>query len=158
MNANDVTETLLQIPVGTYIAWICVIFAIISALVGGIVYMYKMFSKYRAVKDEDDSFKELVKKHDRQLEQILAKLDVINEILEEKRKSDLKKLRHSIVRAGEEAVDKGEISIRGLRSLSELFEEYEQKYHANGYVKTLMVKVRALPVMGKLDENDEDIE
>ena len=158
MNANDVTETLLQIPVGTYIAWICVIFAIISALVGGIVYMYKMFSKYRAVKDEDDSFKELVKKHDRQLEQILAKLDAINETLEEKKVSDLKKLRHSIVRAGEEAIDNECISIRRLKSLEELFEEYEQKYHANGYVKTLMVKVRALRVIGKLDENDEDIE
>lgn len=158
MNANDITESLLQIPIGFYLACGAVIIGIIIAIVSGVTYAYKIFLKYKTVKDEDMTFKEMVQRHDEQLSQILDKLDKINKILEDKKESDLKKLRHSIVRSGEEAIANGKITIRQLRSLEELFQEYQQKYHANGYVKTLMVKVRALPVIGKLDENDEDIE
>lgn len=89
---------------------------------------------------------------------ILDKLEVITQKLEKKDKLDLKKLRHSIVRAGEEAVFEGKISIRALKSLEEMYEEYSNTYHENGYVRTLMTKVRSLEVIGKLDENDEDIE
>ena len=41
---------------------------------------------------------------------------------------------------------------RFLRSLEELYEEYTRIFNGNGYVKTLVMKVRALPVVGVLDE------
>ena len=65
-------------------------------------------------------------------------------------------MRHSIVRAGEEAISNNCITIRQLKALEEMYEEYTNK-HGNGYVKTLMVKVRNVRIIGKLDENDEDI-
>ena len=36
--------------------------------------------------------------------------------------------------------------------LKQMFEEYTKVFHANGYVKTLVMKTRQLPVVGKLDE------
>lgn len=53
--------------------------------------------------------------------------------------------------------DEDYVATRQLRALEELFEDYHDK-HGNGYVTTLMRKVRALPVIGRLDEDDNDIE
>lgn len=115
-----------------------------------------MFEKSKSIKDENDSFKSLVKKHDNQLTDILTSLKSITETLEEQKKTDLKKMRHSIVRAGEEAISNNCITIRQFKALEEMYEEYTNK-RGNGYVKTLMVKVRNVRIIGKLDENDEDI-
>lgn len=156
METNDVIKLLSSIPVGTIIAWIVVISGIIGTLSYGIIKLYKMFEKSKSIKDENDSFKSLVKKHDSQLTDILTSLKSITETLEEQKKTDLKKMRHSIVRAGEEAISNNYITIRQLKALEEMYEEYTNK-HGNGYVKTLMVKVRNVRIIGKLDENDEDI-
>ena len=99
----------------------------------------------------------MVQKHDQQLIDISSVLACIQNKLEEREKAELKKLRYSIVRAGEEYVSAEKVTIRQLKVLEELFEEYHNT-DGNGYVTTLMRKVRALPVIGKLDENEEDIE
>lgn len=158
MSTDEIIQLLESIPLGTYISIYAVIAAIVGAVSSGIIYLYKIFEKTKNIKDENDSFKALVVKHDKQLSTILESINKINQHLEEKNKSDLKKLRHSIVRAGEEAISNGCLTIRQLRSLEELYDEYEHKYNANGYVKTLMKKVRNVKVIGQLDENDDDIE
>ena len=33
-----------------------------------------------------------------------------------------------------------------------MYEEYVEIFHGNGYVKTLMERVRKLPIVGKLDD------
>ena len=121
METNDVIKLLSSIPIGTIISWFCVIVAIIGGLSAGIIKLYKWFMKFQKTKEENDAFKQLVKKHDEQLTQISESLNNITSILEEEKKSDLKKLRHSIIRAGEEAIEMGKITIRQLRSLSELY-------------------------------------
>ena len=158
MTTDEIIKFLEGIPLGTYVSIFSVIAMIIGAVSGGIIYLYKIFEKTKKVQDENDSFKRLVAKHDEQLTEILKAITEINKTLEEKKKTDLKKLRHSIVRAGEEAINNRCITIRQLRSLEELYDEYEHKYNANGYVKTLMKKVRNVKVIGQLDENDDDIE
>ena len=67
-------------------------------------------------------------------------------------------MRHDIVQAGENAIANESITIRQFRALEELYEVYHDERHGNGYVSTLMKKVRDLPIIGKLDDNDEDIE
>lgn len=158
MKTEEIIEFLASIPIGTYISFLIVITSIIGVISGVVVKLYKIFDKSKSIKEENDSFKELVKRHDQQLGEIITSLGEITQDLKDIKGGDLKKLRHSIVCAGEEAINNGCISIRQLRSLEELFEEYETKYHANGYVKTLMKKVRNIRVIGQLDENDEDIE
>lgn len=95
--------------------------------------------------------------YDAKIDTVAEKLDMILERLNKQDQLDLKKLRHSIIRAGEEAIEKGSITIRSLRSLTEMFDEYTDTYHGNSYVSTLMKKVNLLPVIGELDEHGEDI-
>lgn len=76
----------------------------------------------------------------------------IKQINEMQNEVNLKQIRHSIVRASEEAISDGSISANRLQSLEELFETYEELFHGNGYVKTLMKKVRSLEVHGLSEE------
>ena len=157
METTDVIQTLSSIPIGTIIAWITVIVGIITAIVTGTIKLYKAFEKTHEMKEENLEFRKMVKYHDEQLKLINDKLSCIQDNLTKRDKADLKSMRYSIVRAGEEYVSMGKITIRQLRALEELFEDYHDK-HGNGYVTTLMRKVRALPVIGRLDEDDNDIE
>lgn len=157
METTDVIQTLSSIPIGTIIAWVTVIVGIITAIVTGTIKLYKAFEKTHEMKEENLEFRKMVKYHDEQLKLINDKLSCIQDNLTKRDKADLKSMRYSIVRAGEEYVSMGKITIRQLRALEELFEDYHDK-HGNGYVTTLMRKVRALPVIGRLDEDDNDIE
>ena len=157
METTDVIQTLSSIPIGTIIAWVTVIVGIITAIVTGTIKLYKAFEKTHEMKEENLEFRKMVKDHDVQLKLINDKLSCIQDNLTKRDKADLKSMRYSIVRAGEEYVSMGKITIRQLRALEELFEDYHDK-HGNGYVTTLMRKVRALPVIGRLDEDDNDIE
>lgn len=157
MEAKDVIQTLSSIPIGTIIAWVTVIVGIITAIVTGTIKLYKAFEKTHEMKEENLEFRKMVKDHDEQLKIINDKLSCIQDNLTKRDKADLKSMRYSIVRAGEEYVSMGKITIRQLKALEELFEDYHDK-HGNGYVTTLMRKVRALPVIGRLDEDDNDIE
>ncbi len=158
MDTNSVWELLSSIPIGTVAAWIMVIAGIIGATGAVVIKLYKAFEKYHKVMDENNAVREMVQRHDDCLEKILDKLNDIQEDIKKREKSDFKKLRHSIVRAGEEAVTKKAIKIRELKSLEELYTDYHDNKHGNSYVSTLMAKVRLLPVEGKLDEDGNDIE
>lgn len=156
METKDVIQILSSIPIGTIIAWLVVFFGIIASIATGTIKLYKVFEKTHKMKEENDEFRKMVKNHDIQLKSIEGTLNSIQETLEERDKVELSKLRYSIVRAGEEYVSTCSITIRQLKALEEMFEEYHGK-HGNGYVTTLMRKVRALPVIGKLDENEDDV-
>lgn len=76
--------------------------------------------------------------------------------MEENDRLELKNLRHKIVHAAEEYIANDKITIRQLKALEELFEEYHKR-NGNSYVTTLMQKVRLLPVIGELDEDGNDV-
>ena len=104
------------------------------------------------MKDRDLKQTEVIINHDNTLREIEKSLQSINKSLEEQKEVNLKQIRHTIVHTCEEALEKGEISINKLRSLEEMYEEYVEIFHGNGYVKTLMERVRKLPIVGKLDD------
>lgn len=162
MNEDVAWQYFSQIPVGTIVSWIIFIVIIVSTISAIVIKLYKIFDKSKTIKEENDEFKSLVTKHDEVLELIKEELKSIRDEQRETKRRELKKLRHSIIRTGEEAVSDGNITIRKLKSLEELYDDYktfdENGKPANGYVKSLMVKVRQLEVIGKLDENNEDIE
>jgi len=106
-DTQSVWEFLSGIPIGTIVAWVIVICAIISALCAGTIKLYKIFTKYKEAKDKDEK---------------------------------------------QQNLDKGEISINKLRSLEEMYDEYVEIFHGNGYVKTLVTRVRKLKIIGKLDD------
>lgn len=157
MGTPEVIATLSAIPIGTIIAWITVLAAICGAIITGTVKLYKVFEKTSDMKEENESFREMVTRHDEQLKKITESLDAIKDRMDDKDRMELANIRYKIVRSGEEYVSTGSITIRQLKVIEELYEEYHVKKNGNGYVTTLMEHIRALPVIGELDENDRDI-
>ena len=152
MDTQSIWDLLSSIPIGTIVAWIVVICAIITVLCTGAIKLYKVFTKYKEMKDKDLKQTEVIINHDNTLREIEKSLQSINKSLEEQKEVNLKQIRHTIVHTCEEALEKGEISINKFRSLEEMYEEYVEIFHGNGYVKTLMERVRKLPIVGKLDD------
>ena len=152
MDTQSIWDLLSSIPIGTIVAWIVVVCAIITVLCTGAIKLYKVFTKYKEMKDKDLKQTEVIINHDNTLREIEKSLQSMNKSLEEQKEVNLKQIRHTIVHTCEEALEKGEISINKLRSLEEMYEEYVEIFHGNGYVKTLMERVRKLPIVGKLDD------
>lgn len=152
MDTNQVWELLSGISVGTIIAWFIVIGVIISTICTGTIKLYKVFTKYKELKDKDEKQTRIIESHDNTLKEIDGALQSIQQSLNEQKEVNLKQIRHTIVHTCEEALEKGEISINKLRSLEEMYEEYVEIFHGNGYVKTLVMRVRKLKIVGKIDE------
>lgn len=152
MDAQPFWSWLSSIPFGTIIAWVIGISTIIAVLCTGTIKMYKLFTKYKEAKDKDEKQEKAIAEHDNTLKEINVTLKSIQNSLDEQKEVNLKQLRHTIVQTCEEALEKGEISINKLRSLEEMYEEYVKIFHGNGYVKTLVMRVRKLRIVGKTDE------
>ena len=142
MESQNIIQQLSAIPIGTIVAWITVLASIVGVASTATIKLYKIFEKAHETKEENEEFRKLVKDHEAEMEE--------NDRLE------LKNLRHKIVRAAEEYIANNRITIRQLKALEELFEEYHKR-NGNSYVATLMQKVRLLPVIGELDEDGNDI-
>lgn len=151
-DTQSIWELLSGIPIGTIVAWVFVISAIIAALCAGTIKLYKIFTKYKEAKDKDEKQQKIIESHDDTLKEIEKSLLEIKKSLDEQKEVNLKQIRHTIVHTCEDALDKGEISINKLRSLEEMYDEYVEIFHGNGYVKTLVTRVRKLKIVGKLDE------
>ena len=159
MDTEPIWSMLSRIQVGQIVAWFAVISTIVTALCTGTIKIYNIFLKYKAAKDKDEiqekrisEQQEVLDKHEKTFEEIRDSLAQIKESLNVQKDVNFKQVRHTIVHTCEDALDKGEISINKLKSLEEMFEEYTDIFHGNGYVKTLVSRVRKLPIVGKLDE------
>ena len=151
MDTTSVWQAIGAISVGDLAAWIAVIVAIIAFICAGAIKLYKIFEKYKKLKDDDKAKTNLLVKHDKILDEIDLSLKGIQKSLDEQKEVNLKQLRYSIVHVCEKALAENQISAAKLKTLEEMFEEYTDIFHANGYVKTLVEKARTLPVIGKLD-------
>ena len=147
MDTQSVWNLLAAIPAGKIVAWGIVICAIITAIVTGVVKLYKLFTKYKEMQDKEKKQNEKIEEFDKTLKSVNDSLREINDSLKIQKDVDLKLIRHFIVEKCISALERGEISASSLASLEEMFEEYERVFHGNGYVKTLMIKVRKLPVI-----------
>ena len=75
-DTQSIWEFLSGIPIGTIVAWIIVICAIISALCAGTIKLYKIFTKYKEAKDKDEKQQKVIESHDETLKEILE--EVVN--------------------------------------------------------------------------------
>jgi len=153
MDTASIWAMLSDIKVGSLIAWGIVIIAIITAIVKGVMKLYTFFTKYKNLKEENEKQSELLKGHDETLKKINECLEKMNKRLDEQSEVNLKQIRHTIVYTCYDAIAAGEIQIGKLKSLEEMYDEYTNIFHGNGYVKTLVERVREqLPIVGNLDE------
>lgn len=149
MDTQPIWDSLSGITIGQIVAWITVILAIISALCAATIKLYKVFTKYKEMKDKEKKQETIIKTHDKTLNEIKDSLQEIKQSLIEQKEVNLKQTRHTIVHTCEDCLEKGEISINKLRSLEEMYSEYVDVFHGNGYVKTLVERTRALKIVGK---------
>lgn len=152
MDSNSVWSVLSNIPIGIIVTWVVSIASIIAVICVGIIKLYKVFTKYSQLKRENEDQKALIQKHDTVLIEVNELLQGITTSLNEQKQVSLKQIRHMIIHICDDAIAAERISAGKLRLLEELYSDYVDIFKGNGYVKTLVVKVRTLPVMGKLDE------
>ena len=149
MDTQPILDSLSSFSVGRVVAWIVVIGTILSTLCAGTIKLYKVFTKYRDMKDKEQKQETIIETHDKTLYEIKDSLQDIKNSLNEQKDVNLKQLRHTIVQTCEDCLEKGEISINRLRSLEEMYSEYVDVFHANGYVKILVERVRTLKIVGR---------
>lgn len=150
MDTTPVWDLLSGISVGDIVAWIMVIGAIVGTIVATTIKLYKAFDKYRNLKEKNEQQEKIIEEHDKTLKQFHETLQSIkNELLDlRKEVSDvnLKQMRHAIIRDCEDAIEKQFVYAEELASIEEMYELYVEVYHGNGYVTSLVVKVRGLPI------------
>ena len=152
MDTKSVWDFLSGISVGQIVAWASVLIAIITALCAGTIKLYKVFTKYEEIKRKDREEQKIIENHDAILKKIEDILKDIQASLAEQKEVNLKQIRYTIVHTCEDALEKGEISSSKLNSLEEMYEEYVDIFHGNGYVKALITKVRKeVKIVGKYD-------
>ena len=142
MDTNDVWEFLSNLSVGTVVAWITVVCTVIAAICTAAIKLYNLFEKYKKSKDKITEQEKVIAQHNEAFAEIREQLKCIFEALNEQREVNLKQVRHTIVHACEDALEGGELSTNKLQSLEEMYDEYTNVFHGNGYVKTLMTRVR----------------
>jgi len=152
MDTASVWSTLSGITIGSLVAWCVVIVVIITTIVKGVIKLYTFFDKYKQLKEENTNQSKLIKEHDETLKNINESLAKINKRLDEQSDVNLKQVRHTIVHTCYDAIAAGEIQVGKLKSLEEMFDEYLNVFHGNGYVKSLVERARKLPVVGSLDD------
>lgn len=151
-STSAIWEVILNVPVGKLLAWIIVIASILTAIIAATIKLYKVFSKVRDLREADEEKSKMLRDHDKTMQEIDRRLGEIQDAMEVQREVNLKQVRYQIVHTCDDAITAGFITAGKLKSLEELYEEYQNIFHGNGYVKTLMKKVRLLPVRGSLDE------
>lgn len=152
MDTQSVWDLLSSIPVGTVVAWIVVICAIIAAICTGAVKLYKIFEKYKGYKDEVEEEKELLYKHDKILDDMNESLRAIRTSCEAQKEANKKRLRYDITKMCNRALCEKHVTLSILNSIEEMFEDYTGVYEGNSWVKTLVFKVRKLPIIEDLDD------
>lgn len=148
---NDVIIALSTVSAGTVLKWILICGAIIGAIVTASVKCYKMFEKVRQYENKRDEHEEFIKQTKEDLSDLKAKYieltDFVKTTREESNRIDQIKLRHSIVRSCEEAINNGTITFDALRSIDELYEVYHDVLHGNSYAADLVNMIHTLPVI-----------
>ena len=152
MSAQPAWDFLSQLKVGTVVAWILLLAGIVSGIVMATIKLYKVFNKYHALREKEEKQSQTISEHEKALIEIRESLAAIRKAQEEQHEVAYKQIRHIIVQICEDALDKGEISINKLRSLEELYDEYVDMFNGNGYVKTLVMRVRKVTIVDRETE------
>lgn len=120
MNENTIWEFLSGLSVGTVVAWIAVIIAIIGAICTATIKLYKVFTRYKELKDDSENRRQKLIEHEKILNDINQSVNEIREHMNEQQDVDVKVIRHMIIGTCETVLEAGHISESKLRSLEEI--------------------------------------
>lgn len=161
MTEAEIVSEISAIPVGRILAWVAVVAAVIIGVYKVCRYAYKISTNVNKILDTYKQQEEKSNTHEQKLQKLQEELSVVKESLYRFEDDRLAQKRYDLVKAGETCLERGTISIRELKAISECYEQYKRPGRDgvvhNGYVATLMEKVSELPVTGQLDEHGRDI-
>lgn len=156
MDAMSVWKVLADIKIGSLFAWTIVLIAIITTTIRGIKSIYSFITKYNEMKEINERQAKMLQEHEKTFNDINENLKKINISLDQQKDINLKYTRHIIVDACYAALLRKNIQIEQLASLEEMYNEYVTVFNGNSYVSNLVKRVRDLPIVGVLEEHDED--
>lgn len=147
MDTQSVWDVLSAIPIGTIVAWVVVIFAIITAICTAAVKLYKVFTKYKELKDRNEKQVAQIERHEELLKDIQSSLDSIQKTISEEKEVQGRGLRHDITKRCNKAIEDGHITLSMLKSIDEMFDDYDKVYKQNHWVHQLVDKVHTLNII-----------
>ena len=152
MDTQSVWDVLSAIPIGTIVAWVVVILAIITAICTAAVKLYKVFSKYKELKDRNEKQIAQIQQHEELLKEINSVLESIKKTIMEEKEVQGRRLRHDITKRCNRAIEDGHITLSMLKSIDEMFEDYDKVYKQNHWVHQLVDKVHTLNIIKDIYE------
>lgn len=146
-----VISALSGVSAGIVLKWIIAIVGIIAVIVATSIKGYKMFEKFRHHRNHKESEAQTIENSKNKIDDLEKKYIELAESIEKNRQEsqeiDKIKLRHTLVKDCEEAIERGYISFENLKSLEDLYYAYHEILNGNYYVTDLMKMVRKLPVV-----------
>lgn len=156
---KEVVEVIAAIPIGVVIKWISFVIAAIAGTGALAIKTYKVFEKYKSIKDEKENLQKTVKQHETKLVEFDSKLTLIINMLNSQNETTMKQLRSELVKDGERYLVEKKMTIREWKVYMEKYNEYHDKFNQNSYVESLRNKIeREVQIVGALDEHGNDIE
>lgn len=152
MDTQSVWDVLSAIPIGTIVAWVVVILAIITAICTAAVKLYKVFSKYKELKDRNEKQIAQIQQHEELLKEINSVVESIKKTIMEEKEVQGRRLRHDITKRCNRAIEDGHITLSMLKSIDEMFEDYDKVYKQNHWVHQLVDKVHILNIIKDIYE------
>ena len=155
MNTNDVWELLSEMQIGTIVAWIVVASSIFGVVGNFVKKFIKLIDKYHDTQEEkkdivakldeqNDKFSKAISDLADSVNNLNHRLDYIQDKLHVQEEVNLKQIRNDIITICDEAIISEKISERKFQLLNELFDEYTNVFHSNGYVADSVKKVKVL--------------
>ena len=117
MDTQSVWDVLSAIPIGTIVAWVVVILAIITAICTAAVKLYKVFSKYKELKDRNEKQIAQIQQHEELLKEINSVVESIKKTIMEEKEVQGRRLRHDITKRCNRAIEDGHITLSMLKSI-----------------------------------------
>jgi len=159
VNADGIFTQISNITIGQVVAFGAVVVSIITAASSAWVKVSKFIRKYNEGKDEKTELEKTVKEHSVKIDNIEKLLGEVKTSMDEQKEREIKRLRHDLVSACESAINDGFITVSRLCSIEDMYDDYKNQFHKNGYTKTLMCKVRNLKIINnvEIDQTMESI-
>ena len=138
MTQQEVWDLLSNLKVGTVVAWVIVLAAIVTVVAIGIKKLFKLFRDYSAYKAGKAKTEARLRVHDETLDKIVQSNEMQTKLL-------IQVVRSNIIVICQNAIATGYITDVQLREVTELYELYEES-GGNSYASMLMAKVKTLPI------------
>ena len=170
MDLNTILDSVQGLSIGTVISGGCILSAIAGGISTATIKLYKIFSKYRELQEENETLHNHVDQHGESLIHLSQKIDNLCDSINarfddmdasidlrfanldkkfaEQQEVNLHQTRGAIIDICETAINNKQITANKNRLLGELMCDYDDIFHADGYIHDLFKRVKGVPIIG----------